>query len=86
MSQIAVLDPLVPQQVAAGHAEIFRLLEARPYKMDTSLALKRSASRHEAPEGTVYDMIKGIERGVESTDPRLLEKRGGDKENRRRPA
>jgi hypothetical protein len=85
LSQIAVSDPLVAQQVAAGHVEIFRLLEARPYKMDTSLALKRSASRHEAPEGTVYDMIKGIERGVESTDPRLLEKMG-NKGNRRRPA
>jgi hypothetical protein len=85
LSQIAVPDPLVPQQVAAGHAEIFRLLEARLDKMDTSLALKRSASRHEAPEGTVYDMNKGIERGVESTDPRLLEKRG-NKENRGRPA
>jgi hypothetical protein len=85
LSQIAVLAPLVAQQVAAGHAEIFRLLEARLDKMDTSLALKRSASRHEAPEGTVYDMIKGIERGVESTDPRVLEKRG-NKENRRRPA
>jgi hypothetical protein len=85
LSQVAVLDPRVAQQVAAGHAEIFRLLEARLDKMDTSLALKRSASRHEAPEGTVYDMIKGIERGVESTDPRLLEKMG-NKGNRRRPA
>lgn len=85
MGEVAVIDPLVAQQVAAGHAEIFRLPEARLDKLDTSLALKRSASRHEAPEGTVYDMIKGIERGVESTDPRLLEKRG-NKENRRRPA
>ncbi len=53
--------------------------------MDTSLALKRSVSRHEATEGTVYDMIKGIKRGVEVTDPRLLEKRG-NMEDRRRPA
>ena len=85
MSQVAVLDPRIAQQVAAGHAEIFRLLEAWLDKMDTSLALKRSASRHEATEGTVYDMIKAIERGVEVTDPRLLEKTG-NMEDRRRPA
>ena len=71
--------------VAAEHAESFRLLDARLDKMDASLALKRSASRHETPEGTVYDIIKGIERGVEIADPGLLEKTG-NKEDRRRPA
>ena len=33
---------------------------------------------------TVYDMVKGIERGVEITDIRLIEKTGG-KEDWRRP-
>jgi cyclic pyranopterin monophosphate synthase len=34
---------------------------------------------------TVYDMVKGIERGVEITDLTLLEKSGGRHDWRREP-
>jgi cyclic pyranopterin monophosphate synthase len=34
---------------------------------------------------TVYDMVKGMERGVEITDVTLLEKTGGREDWRRAP-
>ena len=51
MGEVAVIDPLVAQEFAAGHAEIFRLPEARLDKMDTSLALTEDLDRGGKIEG-----------------------------------